>query len=178
MIEYALLIDSEFKEIRYYESKPQNIPHKKITWHEVIREQGVTSFTGVENDSWIIRTSLPTFSELKQQKLDQLASIRWQKETSGTTFNGYNIATDPISQTKYVGAVVATQIDSTIILNWKMSDGTFIELDATDVTAIAMAIRAHIQACFDKEAELRLLVKAAANQEELDVIDITIGWPN
>lgn len=59
MNEFALLIDKEFKEIRRYESKPQNIPHKKITWHNVIREYG-TPFEGLKNGNWVIRTVDPS----------------------------------------------------------------------------------------------------------------------
>lgn len=54
MNEYALLIDNEFKEIRNYESKPPNIPHKKVSWHNVVREYG-TPFEGLENGNWVIR---------------------------------------------------------------------------------------------------------------------------
>jgi hypothetical protein len=177
MTEYALLIDNEFKEFRRYETKPADIPHKNVTWHDVIREEGETAFTGLENGNWVIRTALPTFEQLKATKFNALASKRWQVETGGVTFNGLSLATDVTSQTKYIGAVVGAQIDPTAVLNWKMADGTFVELDATEITEIAMAVRAHIQACFDKEAELRELIELAEDQEDLDAIDITVGWP-
>lgn len=60
MAEYALLINTEFKEIRNYESKPQNIPHKNVKWYEVIREKGSTEFTGLKNGNWVIRTIDPS----------------------------------------------------------------------------------------------------------------------
>jgi hypothetical protein len=120
----------------------------------------------------------PTFEELKSKKYNDLANTRWQKETGGTTFNGSLLSTDPVSQTKYVGAVVGAQLDPSAILNWKMADGSFVELDASEITAIAMAVRAHIQACFDREAELRALIDVAVDQEDLDAIDITTGWPS
>lgn len=177
MSEYALLIDNEFKEIRRYQTKPEDISHKNITWHDVVREQGQTAFNGLENGNWVIRTALPTFSELKQQKLDRLASIRWEKETGGTTYNGYSIATDTISQTKYVGATVAALLDPTIRIKWKMTDGSFVELDEVGITAMAVTVRDHIQACFDRESSLRVLIETAVDQEELTAIDITVGWP-
>lgn len=59
MVEYALLIDKKFIEIRSYESKPQDIPHKKITWHDVVREYG-TPFEGLKNGNWVIRTIDPS----------------------------------------------------------------------------------------------------------------------
>jgi hypothetical protein len=60
MQEYALLIDGNFKEIRQYIEKPVNIPHKKVTWHDVVREYGTTEFTGLENNQWVIRTIDPS----------------------------------------------------------------------------------------------------------------------
>lgn len=119
----------------------------------------------------------PTFEQLKEIKLSSLANIRWAKETGGTTFNGMPLATDLTSQTKYVGAVVAAQISPLMTLKWKLSNGTFVDLDAAAITQVAMAVRAHIQACFDKEAELQALIEAAVDQTELDAIDITVGWP-
>ena len=58
MAEYALLIDNTFKEIRNYAEKPDDIPHKLVTWHPVVREYGVP-FTGLENGNWVIRTVDP-----------------------------------------------------------------------------------------------------------------------
>lgn len=121
---------------------------------------------------------VPTFEELKQKKLNQLAALRWEKETAGTTFNSMSFATDPISQTKYVGAVVAAQMSPLLTLKWKLSDGTFVDFDAASITQVAMAVRAHIQACFDKEAEYIELINLAVDQTELDAIDITVGWPS
>lgn len=54
MAEFALLIDSQFKEIRDYAARPVDIPHKLVTWHPVVREYGVP-FTGIENGDWVIR---------------------------------------------------------------------------------------------------------------------------
>lgn len=121
---------------------------------------------------------VPTFEELKQKKLNQLAALRWEKETAGTTFNSMSFATDPISQTKYVGAVVAAQMSPLLTLKWKLSDGTFVDLDAASITQVAMAVRAHIQACFDREAELIDLIELAVDEEDLNNIDITTGWPS
>ncbi|MEN6644294.1 MAG: hypothetical protein ABFE08_17785 [Armatimonadia bacterium] len=55
MTEYALLIDGEFKEIRLFDTKPVNIPHKYIVWYEVVRAYGDT-FTGIANGKWYILT--------------------------------------------------------------------------------------------------------------------------
>lgn len=60
MTEFALLIDNTFKELRNYAEKPVDIPHKKVTWHDVARRQAASEFTGLENGAWIIQTIDPS----------------------------------------------------------------------------------------------------------------------
>jgi hypothetical protein len=58
MNEYALLIDGTFQEVRRYTEKPEDIPHKGVTWHDVVREYG-EPFEGLVNGVWTIRTVDP-----------------------------------------------------------------------------------------------------------------------
>jgi hypothetical protein len=58
MSEFALLIDGVFQEFRRYETRPQDLPHKKVTWHDVERQYG-EPFEGLENGVWIVRTVDP-----------------------------------------------------------------------------------------------------------------------
>lgn len=153
-------------------SKYHNIINGNVIWLTPEEEVALEAQWAAEQEA-----RKPTFEQLRQNKLVELANKRWEKETGGTTFNGMPLATDTVSQTKYVGAVVAAQISPLMTLKWKLSDGSFIDLDATTITQVAMAVRSHIQACFDKEAEYIELIKLAANQEDLDAIDINIGWP-
>jgi hypothetical protein len=103
--------------------------------------------------------------------------MRWQKETGGIVLNGASVATDEISQTKLIGAVVGAQMDPEVTMKWKMKDGAFVTLDATTIVGVAMAVRAHIQACFDREAELKAEIEAASNPDAMAAIDIAEGWP-
>ena len=125
----------------------------------------------------MVRAALPTLDELRALKLSELAALRWERETGGTLFNGMPVATDAVSQTKYIGAVVGAQIDPDTIINWKMADGSFVSLDAQSITAVAMAVRAHVQACFDREAEMKTQIEAATTAEELAALDLNTGWP-
>lgn len=114
----------------------------------------------------------PTFDELKAQKKAEIAAMRFEKETSGITVFGATIDTDRDSQALITGAALAAVIDSGYSLNWKTESG-FVHLTAPEILAIAQAVRAHVQACFDREAELVALVDAAETAEELDAIDMT-----
>ena len=59
--------------------------------------------------------------------------------------------------------------DSEYSCRWKGVDG-FVELTAPQILAIADAVRAHVQACFDREAELLPLIEAAESPEDLNEI--------
>ena len=142
--------------------------------------EGQTVSIGWEWDGKTLRDprEIPVSLEAaRATKLAASAALRWEKETGGTTFAGMAIATDAVSQTKYIGAVVGAQIDPNAVINWKTADGTFVTLDAQAITAVAMAVRAHVQACFDREAELKAEIEAASTVEEIAAIDLNTDWP-
>lgn len=116
----------------------------------------------------------PTFDELKAQKKAEIASARYEREIAGVEVNGITIDTGRDSQAMITGAALAAVIDGEYSLNWKTPTG-FIHLTAPEIIAVAQAVRAHVQACFDREAKLCALVDAAETPEDLD--EIIISWP-
>ena len=58
MSEFALLINSTFREFRYYDEQPEDIPHKGVMWLPVSRVYG-EPFDGLENGVWVVRTVDP-----------------------------------------------------------------------------------------------------------------------
>lgn len=113
-----------------------------------------------------------TLDELKAQKKQDIAAARFAAETAGTTVNGILLDTGRDSQALITGAALAAVIDSEYSLNWKTESG-FIHLTAPKIIAVAQAVRAHVQTCFDREGELVAQVDAAQTAEELDAIEIT-----
>lgn len=45
------------------------------------------------------------------------------------------------------------------------------------ITAVAMAVRAYVQAYFDREAVLKAQIEAATTAEGIAAINLNIGWP-
>lgn len=113
---------------------------------------------------------------LKAERKAALADRRWQAETAGTVISGMPIATDERSQAKIAGAALQAVIDPGYSVQWKTGAG-FVTLNATMVIGVAQAVRAHIQACFDREATLVAEIDAAATTAALGDIDINAGWP-
>ena len=56
--------------------------------------------------------------------------------------------------------------DSTYSCRWKTESG-FMELTAPQILAIADAVRAHVQGCFDREADWVRQIKDAETPEDL-----------
>lgn len=95
MNDFALLIDGAFQRIERRDERPENIPHKLVTWHDVVRETG-DAFEGLENDVWVIRTPEPSVSPpqvpysvsprqvrlllLQQDMLDQVEAMVAQRD--------------------------------------------------------------------------------------------------
>jgi len=103
----------------------------------------------------------------------QRAAIKARRDVaiaSGITVGGVTVATDDQSQSRIMGAAVAAMLDPAYTVQWKTAGG-FITLSAPQVIGLATAIRAHVQACFDREAALLEAMDAG------DAYDVEHGWP-
>lgn len=111
----------------------------------------------------------------RQQKdavLDAIAGRRWQAECSGIAVDGMAFKTDRESQALITGAALSAMLDSNYSVQWKTPEG-FVLITGQQVIAVATAIRAHVQACFDREAELVAAVEAGTYSTEM----LDSGWP-
>jgi len=120
-----------------------------------------------EAEEWKAR--IPTMEELREAKLDELAASRWAAETGGVSVGGMTIRTDRESQGMITGAALQAMIDPEYTCRWKAGEG-FVDLDAQTILGAAMAVRAHVQACFDREAELAARAAAASTPKDLEAI--------
>lgn len=105
--------------------------------------------------------------------ITEIADRRFQAETGGMIYQGMMLATDRESQSLITGAAVSAMLDEAYTVRWKTADG-FVELTAEQIIGVATAVRAHVQACFDREAELLAEVEAGTLTPEM----LDEGWPN
>ena len=105
----------------------------------------------------------------KSAKRAEIAAARWEAETAGIDVNGFTVRTDRESQALITGAALKAMQDSTYSCRWKTESG-FVELTAPQILAIADAVRAHVQSCFDREADWVRQIKDAETPEDLEVI--------
>ena len=135
---------------------------------------GEFTFSGFEPDEELtteqeaaIATYFRPYSlaEAQAEKKGELAAARWTAETGGVD----GIRTDRESQAMITGAALKAMQDSEYTCKWKTETG-FVTLTAPQILAVANAVRAHVQDCFDHEAELLALVEAAETMEDLEGI--------
>ena len=103
---------------------------------------------------------------------DRIRAIRTRRDaaiSAGITVAGMSVQTDDLSQQRITGAALAAMIDPTTTVNWKVADGQFVTLDAKTIIAVAQAVRAHVQACFDAEAKASELLSAGKDLTESDL---------
>ncbi len=111
----------------------------------------------------------PTLDEAKAAKLAEIANARWLVETGGVEIGDMTMVTDRDSQALITGAALQATIDPTYSCRWKTGNG-FVEFNAQTFLAVATAVRQHVQACFDREADLAAQVEAAETVEEVQAI--------
>ncbi len=78
------------------------------------------------------------------------AAKRWAVETGGIAVGGATIDTSRESQTMIAGAYAYVQAQPATTVEYKTASG-WVTLDAAAMTAIALAVGAHVQACFAAE---------------------------
>lgn len=143
--------------------------HPDLVWVSVPHDSVVVGWTYADGKFAEPVVPVPTKDELKES----IAARRWQQVQAGTSADGVHLDTSDTSQVKITGAALEATLDSSYSCDWKAADGNWFTLTAAQILAIARAMRAYIQACYDREKALCAAVDAgtftAAMLEE--------GWP-
>lgn len=139
------------------------------------------SLGGTIGDLWdgVQFTKPPRFTSLDEavtDRLAELASIRFQRETAGITVNGSTICTDRESQATLTGAWVAVQINPNILIDWKAETG-WVQIDKATVEALSAAVGSYVQGCFTAEKNHAAAIAALTSIADVETYDITQGWP-
>jgi hypothetical protein len=114
--------------------------------------------------------SEPTLEDIKAIKRAEIANARWSAEVGGVEVGGISIDTSRESQALITGAALQAMIDKDYVCQWKTAAG-FVTLDAEAIMAVAVAVREHVQECFNREAALSAEVEAAETAEEVEGIE-------
>lgn len=105
----------------------------------------------------------------KAGKLQEIASARYDAEVAGIMVAGSTIRTDRESQAMITGAALKAIQDTAYTCIWKGESG-WVTLTAQQILGIADAVRAHVQAQFDREKTLSEQVQTATTAEMVAAI--------
>lgn len=120
-------------------------------------------------------TPAPEKPKTVAQCLKALADRRWWK-TQTFTYDGVETQAD--DAIAVVNATLALRqrrgVPAEYPQTWKLGASEFRQWDETQIEAFGFAIADHIQACFEREAELTALIIAAEDPSD---VDTSTGWP-
>ncbi|MBA5956230.1 DUF4376 domain-containing protein [Pseudomonas lactis] len=102
----------------------------------------------------------------------RIAARRFQAETGGVTVQGIPVNTERDSQSLLTGAAFAASLDPGYHIKWKAATG-FVDLTGEQIIGIASQVRAFVQACFSREAELLGAVADGSITAQM----LEEGWP-
>jgi len=142
---------------------------------ETLTDLSPTPCSAWDGSQWAVDTIALKALSLSN-KLAALAAYRYEKETAGITVNGAIIKTDEKSQAKLTGAWAKGQMNPAVVLRWKGENGWVI-IGKSEIDAIAVVVSDYVEACYDNECAHSEVINSLMTAAEIDVYDITTGWP-
>ena len=132
------------------------------------------------SEAWhVLPLQQPDLGPIRAAALDQLADQRW-KATQTFTYDGVVAPADPA-----LGAVVGFVVGAQLAppegpSTWELARGVFRAWTVEQIVAYGLAIRAHIQACFDNVEALSGEVAAATTPAAVAAIvdQARTSWPS
>ncbi|MDT6918354.1 DUF4376 domain-containing protein [Pseudomonas atacamensis] len=104
----------------------------------------------------------------------QLVAVeRYKREATGVIVDGLQIETTRDSQALIASTGLSAVLDPEYRCNFKTVGG-FVEIGAAQIITIAKAVRAHVQACFDRELTLLRAIEAGEYHDDM----LSQGWPD
>ena len=110
--------------------------------------------------------------EVLANLLQELADIRWQKETGGITIDGMEILTDRESQSQLANAYSSLREGFLFNTRWKSVNG-WQTVDTETMEPIARAVALHTAACFAAEEAAEVVLRGMT-LEEMKEVDVRV----
>ena len=148
------------------------IPQHAIALSDAVFQATISDRDGVWKliDGDVVKSPFP---EIQPDYPALFAAERFLHEASGIFVEALNIETTRESQALIASTGLSAIMDPEYRCNFKTLDG-FVEMGAGQIIAIAKAVRAHVQACFDRELDLLQALEAGTYNDEM----LAVGWPD
>lgn len=118
---------------------------------QYIEPMNIVETDGVYSGEW----SEPQMIEVVSQELIKqlIAEKRWMEECCGVTYNGKRYPSDRQSQQVISTMFFMANMNPDYSVKFKSLEG-FVDLTAADIIGLGAAVHDHVQAAFNREAEL------------------------
>lgn len=192
-MKYGLVLNGNVIRIMDFNDPPAVLAQNKGRW---------LSFSGTEpyynneyqylegpnyiiSDTEILQTWSVLYKDLtliKNDRKNDLASYRYEKEILGIIWRGYPFDTLREVRSILTGAGVLAQMSlsqgQSFNMNWKCANGTFVSLDSMSILMLIKATAEYVSACYEIEAIKGYYIDSALTAEDVIGVDFTSGWPN
>lgn len=125
-----------------------------------VRVTGST-IEGDEAPRRVWQTEAIPLDDLRAAALARLAARRWVEQQT-TVWNGQAMPSDDVTLGRIMATVKLAELQGKasgdVVAKWKFGPGPLTAITLGQVTAYGIAIGVHLQACFDREAELAAAV--------------------
>ena len=168
MKHYALVYNCQVVQVLETDGDITRMFHPDLVWIECppqVRQGWI-----YEGEMFAARVDLPvSLAELKVM----IAGERYSREGGGIVVDGLAIETTRESQALIASTGLSAVLDAEYRCNFKTVTG-FVEIGASQIITIAKAVRAHVQACFDRELALLRSLELGEYRDEM----LAEGWPD
>lgn len=117
-----------------------------------------------------------TLEQLKQMKLAELASLRWQVQCAGVMVGCAEFASSPDDAARLKSAIEDAQLIAEDVVAFKTKN-FFLEISIDDLQEAYKKIVRHTQACYRNEKHLASQVNALTEKEDVKAFNLANGWP-
>lgn len=113
-----------------------------------------------------------SFEAVKATLLEQLAELRWTRETGGVSLpDGGAINTSREAQAQVSSAFSALQSGMIASIEWK-SDLGWATVTLAEFAPVAIMVAKHVQGCFAAERAVALSIEAAQSVDDLAALNL------
>lgn len=121
------------------------------------------------NEEWVqsFGNSPLSFDVTQTYCLEIVKGKRREAISSGILFNGNMFSSDADSQNAITIAAMQAASDATFSADWKLSDGGFVTLNATELSVLFSALNTKVQTAFTEEKQRIDAINNCTTFEEL-----------
>lgn len=171
-MKYAAFDEAGVLQGRYDSAVHRTIPDDAVEITDELYFKSIREADGVWRlvNQQLVKVS---FAEVVPDYALMVAVERYKREATGVNVDGLQIETTRDSQALIASTGLSAILDPEYRCNFKTVDG-FVEIGSAQIITIAKAVRAHVQACFDRELTLLRAIEAGEYQDDM----LSQGWPD